>query len=69
MLQIVATSLSASLSDGDCTGGRRICSGVFSTNLGMSLSSISMLIGVDDAEEHGIPGVKAGHMHFSALQS
>ena len=43
--------------------------GVFSTNLGISSSSMLISVGIDDAEEHGVPGVNAGHVHFSVLHS
>ena len=48
--------------------GRGTCGDVFSTNLGISLSSVLVLVGVDDAEEHSVPSVKAGHMYCSVLQ-
>ena len=35
----------------------------------MSLWSLLVLVRVDDAEEHGIPGVNAGHLHFSVRHS
>ena len=43
------------------------CTGLFATNSGICSSLV--LIGVDDADEHGIPGVNAGHRQNSALHS
>ena len=68
-LQITATSRSASSSEGDCTGGYNTCSGLFSTRSRMSSWSLLILVGVDDGEEHRVPGVNAGHLHFSVQQS
>ena len=62
---MAATSQLASLSEGDCMAGYSTCSGLFSTRSGISSWSLLVLVGVDDAEEHGIPGVNAGHLHFS----
>ena len=36
---------------------------------GISSWSLLILVGVDDAEEHGIPGMNAGHLHFSLWHS
>ena len=34
------------------------------------MSSWSLvLVGIDDAEEHNIPGMNAGHLHFSVQHS
>ena len=46
-----------------------MCSGLFSTRLGISLWSLLVLVGIDDAAEHSIPGVNAGHLHFSVRHS
>ena len=35
----------------------------------MSLSWVLCLVGIDDAEEHGISGENAGHWHLGFLQS
>ena len=43
------------------------CTGLFATNSGICSSLV--LIGVDDADEHGISGVNAGHRQNSALHS
>ena len=49
----------------------RVCtklgSGILSTSSGMSSSSVLCLVGIDDAEEHGVSGMKAGHWHLSLL--
>ena len=66
---MAATSRSASSSEGDCTGGYSTCSGLFSTNSGISLWSLLILVGVDDAEEHSISGMNAGHLHLSVRHS
>ena len=50
-------------------GGYKLCSGVLGTSSGISSSSVSGLVGIEDAEQHGISGVNAGHWHFSLLQS
>ena len=42
-----------------------MCSVLFSTRSGISSWSLLVLVGVDDAEEHGVPGMNAGHLHFS----
>ena len=39
------------------------CSSLSGTKLGIGWSLI--LVGVDDADEHGIPGVNAGHLQVS----
>ena len=41
----------------------------FSTSSGMSSWSLLILVGIDDAEEHGIPGMNAGHLHLSVRHS
>ena len=66
---MAATSRSASSSDGDSTGGYSLCNATFGTKLGISSSSLSILVGVKDTEEHSVSGVKAGHLHFSSWQS
>ena len=43
------------------------CTGLFSTNSGICSSLV--LIGVYDADEHGIPGVNAGHWQNTNLHS
>ena len=48
---------------GICISG----SGLFGTNSGICSSLI--LVGVDDTDEHGIPGVNAGHLQNSAWHS
>ena len=68
-MHISATSRSASSSDGDSTGGNSLCNVVSGTNSGTSSWSLSTLIGVDDADEHGVSGVNAGHWHFCFRQS
>ena len=65
--KLLATSLSASSSEGVCTGRWNCCTGLFATNSGICSSLV--LIGVDDADEHGVPGVNAGHRQNSALHS
>ena len=62
-LQIAATSQSASLSEGDWAGGCHSFSGLSATKSGNCSSQI--LVGVDDADEHGVPGVNAGHLQVS----
>ena len=47
--------------DGNC------CTGLFATNSGICSSLV--LIGVDDADEHGVLGVNTGHRQNSALHS
>ena len=44
-------------------GGCSTCSGLFFTKSGICSSLI--LVGIEDADEHGIPGVNAGHLHLS----
>ena len=66
---MAATSQSASPSEGDCTGGYSTCSGLCSTSSGISSWSLLILVGIDDAEEHGIPGMNAGHLHLSVWHS
>ena len=44
------------------------CSGILSTSSGISSSSVLGLVGIDDAEEHDISGIKAGHWYLSFLQ-
>ena len=66
---MAATSQLASSSEGVCTGGYSTCSSLFSTRLGISSWSLLVLVGVDDAEEHGILSVNAGHLHFSVRHS
>ena len=68
-MHISATSQSASSSDGDSTGGNSLCNVVSGTNSGISSWSLSTLIGVDDADEHGVSGMNAGHWHFCFRQS
>ena len=63
------TSRSTSSSEGDCMGEYSTCSGLFSTRSGMSSWSLLGLVGIVDAEEHGIPGMNAGHLHFSVRHS
>ena len=48
-------------------GGYKTCSGILSTGSGMSSLSVLCLVGIYDAEEHGITGMKAGHWHLSLL--
>ena len=62
---MAATSRLASSSEGDCTGGYSTYSGLFSTRSGISSWPLLILVGIDDAEEHGVPGVNAGHLHLS----
>ena len=40
------------------------CNGLVATKSGICWSLI--LVGVDDADEHGVPGVNAGHLQISA---
>ena len=51
-------------SEGVCTDGYSPCSCLSSASSGISSWLLLSLVGVDDAEEHGIPGMKAGHLHF-----
>ena len=39
------------------SGGYKTCSGILSTSSGMSSSSALCLVGINDAEEHGISGM------------
>ena len=50
-------------------GGYNCCNGVSGTKSGISSWSLSTLVGVDDADEHGVSGVNAGHWHFCFWQS
>ena len=60
---MAVTSRSASLTEGDRMGGCNSCSSLSATKSGICSSLI--LVGVDDADEHGIPGVNAGHLQVS----
>ena len=62
-LHIAATSLSASSSEGDCTGGYRTLGSMLGTNSGTSSLSVLLLVGKINTEEHGVPSSKAGHWH------
>ena len=64
---MAATSRSASSSEGVCTGKYSCCTGLFATNSGICLSLV--LVGIDDIDEHGVPGINAGHRQNSALHS
>ena len=61
---MAATSQSASSSEGDCSGTCSCCTGLSVTNLGICSSLV--LVGVDDTDEQGVPGLNAGHRQNSA---
>ena len=60
---MAATFQSASLSEGDLGEGCSSCSGLSGTKSGSGSSLI--LVGIDDADEHGVPGMNAGHLQVS----